>query len=178
MPLRLMRNNRSSFTGILRAVSQVLAGAPQTRIAEKEGIPRSTLGRLVRRTRQLGQIACVPHGSYRRSTTMHPAFQECIRRLFLLPTRLSMAAIAEHTEMQQVAKRLSVEMGTPVKLLSYKQVRTQVHRLKMEPELVAVREGAKSIPRARESAESFVLSIPAPALLMKGSMSTLPNCMS
>jgi len=31
--------------------------------------------------------------------------------------------------------------------------------------LVAVREGAKSVPRARESAESFVLSIPSPALL-------------
>jgi hypothetical protein len=35
----------------------------------------------------------------------------------------------------------------------------------MEPELVAVREGAKSVPRERESASSFVLSIPAPALL-------------
>lgn len=30
---------------------------------------------------------------------------------------------------------------------------------------MAVREGAKSVPRERESAESFVLSIPAPALL-------------
>ncbi len=161
----LDEKQREQFHRNLRAVEQVLAGAPQTRIAEKEGIPRSTLGRLVRRTRQLGQIACVPHGSYRRSTTMHPAFQECIRRLFLLPTRLSMAAIAEHTEMQQVAKRLSVEMGTPVKLPSYKQVRTQVHRLKMEPELVAVLDQAKSIPRARESQESFALSIPAPAFL-------------
>jgi hypothetical protein len=35
----------------------------------------------------------------------------------------------------------------------------------MEPELVAMREGAKSVPRERSSAESFVLSIPAPALL-------------
>src|SRR5260370_16663444 len=35
----------------------------------------------------------------------------------------------------------------------------------MEPELVAMREGAKSVPRERESAESFALSIPAPALL-------------
>jgi hypothetical protein len=35
----------------------------------------------------------------------------------------------------------------------------------MEPELVAMREGARSIPRERSSAESFVLSIPAPALL-------------
>jgi len=156
---------REQFHRNLRAVSQVLAGATQTSVAEKEGLPPSTLGRLVRRTRQLGQIACVPHGSYRRQTTLHPAFQDCIRRLFLLPTRLSMTAIREHTEMQQVAARLSKDSGKPVKLPSYKQVRTEVNRLKMEPELVAVREGAKSVPRERESAESFVLSIPAPALL-------------
>ena len=149
----------------LRAVELVLAGATQTHVAEKEGIARSTLGRLVRRTRLLGQIACVPHGSYRGVTQLHPAFAECIRRLFLLPTRLSMTAIREHTEMQQVAAHLSKTTGTTVKLPSYKQVRTAVQHLKMEPELVAMREGAKSVPRERSSAESFVLSIPAPALL-------------
>ena len=67
--------------------------------------------------------------------------------------------------MQHVAARLSKETGKPVKLPSYKQVRKAVQHLKMEPELVAMREGAKSVPRDRESAESFVLSIPAPALL-------------
>jgi hypothetical protein len=96
---------------------------------------------------------------------MHPAFQECIRRLYLLPTRLSMTAIREHTEMQQVVMRLSEQQGKPVKLPSYAQVRKEVHRLGSEPELVAVREGAKSVPRPRESASSFVLSIPSPALL-------------
>jgi transposase len=156
---------REQFHRSLRAVEQVLAGATQSSVAEKEGIPRSTLSRLVSRTRQRGQIACVPHGSYRRATTLHPAFQECIRRLFLLPIRLSMTAIREHTEMQQVAARLSKETGTTVKLPSYKQVRTAVQHLKMDPELVAMREGAKSVARPRESAESFVLSIPAPALL-------------
>jgi Mu transposase, C-terminal len=162
---RLPEPQREQFHRNLRAVEQVLAGAPQTRIAAKSGIPRSTLGRLVRRTRQLGQIACVPRGSYRRATTMHPAFQECIRRLYLLPTRLSMTAIHEHTEMRQITARLEAETGKPVKLPSYDQVRREIHQLKSEPELVAVREGAKSIPRARESAESFALSIPAPALL-------------
>ncbi len=156
---------REQFHRNLRAVELVLAGATQTSVSIQEGIPRSTLGRLVRRTRQLGQIACVPHGSYRGVTQLHPAFAECIRRLFLLPTRLSMTAIREHTEMQQVAARLSKDQGKPVKLPSYKQVRTAVQHLKMEPELVAMREGAKSVPRSRESAESFVLSIPAPALL-------------
>src|SRR5229473_4418587 len=94
---------REHFHRNLRAVERVLGGATHTSVAAQEGIPRSTLGRLVRRTRQFGQIACVPHGSYVRKTTLHPAFQECIRRLFLLPTRLSMTAIREHTEMQQVA---------------------------------------------------------------------------
>ncbi len=161
----LSERQREQFHRNLRAVEQVLAGATQGSIAEKEGIPRSTLGRLVKRTRQLGQIACVPHGSYRGVTQLHPAFVECIRRLFLLPTRLSMTAIREHTEMQQIAAHLSKTMGTIVKLPSYKQVRTAVQHLKLEPELVAMREGAKSAPRSRESAESFVLSIPAPALL-------------
>jgi transposase len=156
---------REHFHRSLRAVEQVLAGAQQTQVAKDAGIPRSTLSRLVKRTKLLGTIACVPYGSYTRKTAMHPAFQECIRRLVLLPTRLSMTAIREHTEMQQVATRLTKETGKPVKLPSYAQVRKEVQRLKMEPELVAVLDQAKSVPRERESAESFALSIPAPALL-------------
>ncbi len=161
----LPKPQREQFHRNLRAVEQVLAGAKPTQVAKEAGIPRSTLSRLVKRTKLLGAIACVPYGSYRRSTTMHPAFQECIRRLYLLPTPLSMTAIREHTEMQQVAMRLSEQQGKPVKLPSYAQVRKEVHRLRSEPDLVAVREGAKSVPRPRESAESFVLSIPSPALL-------------
>src|SRR5205807_9114163 len=45
------------------------------------------------------------------------------------------------------------------------QVRKEVHRLKSQPELVAMREGAKALPRERQSPNSFALSIPAPALL-------------
>ena len=164
-PSHLPGEQRGHFYRNWRAVEQVLAGATQTRVAEESGISRSTLSHLVRRTRLLGQIACVPHGSYTSKTTMHPAFQECIRRLYLLPTKLSMTAIHEHTEMQQVAARLEKDSGTPVTFPSYDQVRREIHRLKGEPDLVAVRERAKSVPRSRESAESFVLSIPAPALL-------------
>ncbi len=161
----LDEQRRERFYRNLRTVEQVLAGAPQSSIAEESGMPRTTLSRLVRRTRQLGQIACVPRGSYARKTTMHPAFQECIRRLYVLPTRLSITAIHEHTDMRQVAARLEAETGKPVKFPSYDQVRREVRRLKSDPALVAMREGAKSAPRARESAESFVLSIPAPALV-------------
>ncbi len=162
---RLAEPQREQFHRNLRAVELVLAGATQTQVAKESGVSRSTLSRLVQRTKQIGQVACVPHGSYRRKSTMHPAFQECIRRLYLLPTQLSMTAIHEHTEMRQVAARLSKEVDTPVKLPSYYQVRREIHRLSREPDLVAVRERAKSVPRARESAESFALSIPAPALL-------------
>src|SRR5262249_13187394 len=124
---------REQFHRNLRAVELVLGGATHTSVAVKEGIPRSTLGRLVRRTRERGQIACVPHGSYVRKTTLHPAFQACIRRLFLLPTRLSMTAIREHLEMHRVATQLSEETGQPVNLPSYQQGRTCVPRFADQP---------------------------------------------
>jgi hypothetical protein len=161
----LPAQQREHFYRNWRAVEHVLAGAPQTRVAAESGIPRSTLGRLVRRTRALGQIACVPLGTYTRPTTMHSAFQACIRRLYVLPTRLSMTAIHEHTEMRQVAARVAAETGQAVTLPSYDQVRRAVHRLTSEPALVAMREGVKALPRLRESPHSFALSIPAPALL-------------
>ncbi len=162
---RLPEKLQEQFHRNLRAVELVLAGAPQTRIAKETGIPRSTLGRLVRRTRERGQLACVPHGSYAQRTTIHPAFAECIRRLYLLPTQLSMAAIHEHTELKAQAVCLSAETGATVKVPSYDQVRREVHRLREEPELVAMRERTKSLPRERSSPQSFALSIPAPALL-------------
>jgi transposase len=107
---------REQFHRNLRAVQQALAGASQTSVAKASGISRSTPSRLVQRTKQIGQIACVPHGSYRRRTTMHPAFQEGIRRLYLLPTRLSMRAIHERVEMSLLAKQLSEKAGKPVKI--------------------------------------------------------------
>jgi hypothetical protein len=50
-----------------------------------------------------------------------------------------MTAIAEHTEIHQVAARLSAETGTTVKLPSYKQVRTEISRLKMEGHALLVK---------------------------------------
>ncbi|GHO86984.1 hypothetical protein KSZ_49900 [Dictyobacter formicarum] len=57
-----------------------------------------------------------------------------------------------------------------------KQVRTAVQHLKMDPDLMAMREGAKSVARPRESSESFVLSIPAPALLTQVDEHTMDLC--
>src|SRR5713226_7832192 len=54
---RLSQAQQEQFHRNLRAVELVLAGATQTGVAESEDIPRLTLGRLVRRTKLLGQIA-------------------------------------------------------------------------------------------------------------------------
>jgi hypothetical protein len=156
---------RERFLRNLRAVEQVLAGAPLTQTAAASGLSRSTLGRLVQRTKELGQIACVPYGTYIRKAALHPAFQEAIRRLYLLPTRLSMAAIHEHDELRQVTARLSQETGSPVTVPSYAQVRAEVQRLARDPVLVALHTGTHTPPHARESPRSFALSIPAPALV-------------
>jgi hypothetical protein len=40
----------------------------------------------VQRTRELGEIACVPYGTYTRKAALHRAFQECIRRLYIAVT--------------------------------------------------------------------------------------------
>src|SRR2546422_620573 len=68
---RLPESVREQFHRNLRAVEQVLAGAQQTQVAKDAGIPRSTLSRLVKRTKLLGAIACVPYGSYSRKTARH-----------------------------------------------------------------------------------------------------------
>src|SRR2546423_2634324 len=62
----LPAKQREHFYRNWRAVEHVLAGASQTRVAAASGLPRSTLGRLVRRTREFGQLACVPLGTYAR----------------------------------------------------------------------------------------------------------------
>ena len=48
----LNEKQQQHFHRNLRAVEQVLAGALQTTVAAESGIPRSTLGRLVKRTRE------------------------------------------------------------------------------------------------------------------------------
>ena len=58
---------REQFHRNLRAVELVLAGASQTSAAKESGISRSTLSRLVQRTRQMGQVACIPRKKCARS---------------------------------------------------------------------------------------------------------------
>jgi len=156
---------RERFLRNLRAVEAVLAGATVVEAAREHQIARSTLSRLVQRTRTLGVLACVPHATYSRERELHPAFQEVIRRLYLLPTKLSMTAIAEHADLTRTARRLQEDTGVPIPLPSYHQVRDYVQVLKQEPEARRVREQAPGPLRDRQSPRSFALSIPAPAQL-------------
>ncbi len=109
---------RERFLRNLRAVEAVLAGVTVVDAAREHQIARSTLSRLVQRTRTRGVLACVPHGTYSRERDLHPAFQEVIRRLYLLPTKLSMTAITEHADLKRAAKRVQEDTGTPIPLPS------------------------------------------------------------
>jgi transposase len=156
---------RERFLRNLRAVEAVLAGATVGEAARESQIARSTLSRLVQRTRTRGVLACVPHGTYSRERDLHPAFQEVIRRLYLLPTKLSITAITEHADLKRAAKRLQEDTGTPIPLPSYCQVRDYVQVLKQQPEARRLREQMPGPLRDRQSPRSFALSIPAPAQL-------------
>jgi len=120
---------RERFLRNLRAVEQVLAGSSVVEVAQETQIARSTLSRLVQRTRTLGVRACVPYATYSREREMHPAFQEVIRRLDLLPTKLSLTAIHEHADLVRAAKRVREDTGSAPPLPSYKQIRSFVRVL-------------------------------------------------
>ncbi len=156
---------RERFLRNLRAVEAVLAGASIVETARQTQIARSTLSRLVRRTRTHGVLACVPHGTYSRERNLHPAFQEVIRRLYLLPTKLSMTAIAEHAELKRAAKRVQEDTATAIPLPTYEQIRGYVDVLKQQPQVRRSREQVPGPLRDRRSPRSFALSIPAPAHL-------------
>jgi transposase len=156
---------REQFLRNVQAVEAVLNGATVRDAAAAAGMGRSTLGRLVQRTGEFGQLACVPHATYHRERKLHPAFQQAIRLLYSRPTKLSMRAIAEHVELKHVASRLGAETGTVILLPTYDQVRKYIDVLKQEPKVRQARGGEKGLRRERQSPSSFVLSIPAPAQL-------------
>jgi len=154
---------KGHFLRNLRAVEAALNGATVREAAA--GMGRSTLGRLVQRTVEFGQVACVPHATYHRERKMHPAFQQTIRLLYSRPTKLSMRAIAEHVELKHVASRLRADTGTAILLPTYDQVRKYIQTLKQEPKIRQARGEERGSRRERQSPSSFALSIPAPAQL-------------
>ena len=129
----LDEKQREHFLRNLRAVEAVRNGATLREAAAAAGMGRSTLGRLVQRTFEFGQVACVPRATYHREREVHPAFQQTIRLLYSRPTKLSIQAITEHVELKQVALRLRQDTGGAFALPSYDQVRRYIHTLQQEP---------------------------------------------
>lgn len=161
----LDEKQRTLFLRNVRAVEAVLNGATLRETAEAEGMGRSTLGRLVPRTIEVGQVACVPSATSHRAPELHPAFQQTIRLLSSRPTKLSIQAITEHLEIKQVDSRLQRDTGMAIPLPSYHQVRSFISQLQLEPKGREARGGEKGPRRERQSPLSFALSIPAPAQL-------------
>ncbi len=161
----LNEKQRDHFLRNVRAVEAVLNGATLREAAAAVGMGRSTLSRLVQRTVEFGQVACVPHATYRRERELHPAFQQTIRLLYSRPTKLSMRAIAEHVELKHVASRLHLDTGMAIALPSYDQVRRYIQTFNQEPKIRQARGEERGTRRERQSPLSFALSIPAPAQL-------------
>src|SRR5437763_1321398 len=89
----LDEKQRERFLRNLRAVEAVKNGATLREAAAAAGMGCSTLCRLVQRTVEFGQVACVPRATYHREREVHPAFQQTIRLLYSRPTKLSIQAI-------------------------------------------------------------------------------------
>jgi len=149
----------------LAAVNAVLAGMSLRTVSEAHGIPRATLSRLVSRTKELGQIACVPHGTYHRERKLHPELQQLIRKLYTQPLRPTVMAIFEDVRLKKLAEELTERYGKAIAVPSYHQIRDYVKAIEEEPTVIDARSGLKHPPRERMSPKSFILSIASPALL-------------
>jgi len=154
---------QAHFHRNLAAVNAVLAGMGVSGAARAYGMATSTLSRLVRRTKEYGQIACVPHATYHRERAVHPDLQQLIRKLYLQPFRPTIMAIYEDVQLKQLAEELSERENKLVLVPKYHQVYEFVKSISQEPSVKEARSGLPHPPRARMSPKSFVLSIPYPA---------------
>jgi len=164
---------QARFHRNLAAVTAVLAGMSLRTVSEAYSIPRATLGRLVRRTRELGQIACVPHATYHRERKIHPDLQQLIRKLYTQPLRPTVMAVFEDVQLKNLAAELSEREGKTIPVPSYHQIRDFVKTIAEEPTVADARSGLKHPPRERMSPKSFILSIASPALICQVDEHTL-----
>ena len=154
---------QAHFHRNLSAVLAVLAGRGVREVAKESEMAPSTLSRLVERTKEFGQIACVPHRAYHRDRTLlHPELQELIRKLYTHHMRPTIMAVYEDVRLKRLAEDLSEREGTPVKMPTYRQVQHFIKGIAQEMPVREARSGLKHPPRERMSAESFVLSIAYP----------------
>ena len=153
------------FNRNLAAVTAVLAGMGVGKVAHAYDMGRSTLSRLVRRTKELGQIACVPHGTYHRERALHPELQQLIRKLYTQPIRPSVMAVYQDVQLKQLALELSEREHQQIASPTYKQVWKFLKAIAHETPVKEARSGLKHFPHERMSPKSFVLSIASPALV-------------
>ena len=113
---------QARFHRNLAAVTAVLAGMRISGVARAHGMAVSTLARLVWRTQELGQIACVPNATYHRNRLIHPELQQLIRKLYTQPLRPTITAIYEDVQLKHLAEELSQREGKPISAPSYHQV--------------------------------------------------------
>jgi hypothetical protein len=96
---------QAGFHRNLAAVTAVLAGMSGRSVAQAHGMAISALSRLVRRTKELGQMACVPYGTSHRDRTLHPEFQQLMRKLYTQPLRPTIMAVYEDVQLKHLAGR-------------------------------------------------------------------------
>ncbi len=154
---------QARFHRNLAAVTAVLAGMGIRGVATAYDMAPATLSRLVRRTKELGQIACVPYATYHRDRVLHPDFQHLIRKLYMQPFRPTVMAICEDIQLKRLAEELSSRENKPIPVPTYHQVWGFVKVISQEIAVADARSGLKHAERARISPKSFMLSIPYPA---------------
>ena len=153
------------FNRHLAAVTAVLAGMGTSRVAHAYDMGTSTLSRLVRRTKEVGQIACVPYGTYHRERALHPELQQLIRKLYSQPIRPSVMAVYEDAQLKQLALELSEREHKQIAAPTYKQVWCFLKEISQQTLVIDARSGLKHLAHERMSPKSFVLSIASPALI-------------
>lgn len=157
----------------LAAVTSVLSGEAVSHVATATGMGVSTLSRLVRRTKKLGQMACAPYATYHRDRALHPELQELIRKLYTQPIRPTVMAVSEDVQLKQMASALTAREHTLIPTPTYYQVWAFLKEISLDKTVIDARSGFKHLPPERTSPKSFVLSIASPALLCQVDEHTL-----
>jgi hypothetical protein len=162
------------FNRNLAAVTAVLmTGGSVGQVAAAYEMGTSTLSRMVRRTKKLGQMACVPYGTYHRDRTLHPELQQLIRTLYIQPLRPTAMAIYEDVQLKHMADAISSREQKEIPLPTYRQVQYFIKEIARESPIIDARSGLSHLPHERTSAKSFVLSIASPALICQVDEHTL-----
>ena len=154
-------------------MTAVLSGEKVRQVAGTYEMAPATLSRLVQRVNTFGQIACVPHRVYHREPELRPEFQALIRKLYTRRLRPSIMAVYEDARLKRLAEELSAREGKLVQGPTYRQVQYFLKGIANEAKVAEARSGLKHPSPERTSPQSYVLSIPSPALICQVDEHTL-----